>query len=76
MDENMSQYLEENIKHFGTKKTKINNEDFQESNKMHGAFIPRLYSFGCVTHVTASSVYFCVYLVFHLSREWTHVRKP
>ncbi|XP_029028871.1 ferroxidase HEPHL1-like [Betta splendens] len=35
MDENMSRYFGENVKHFGTKETDIHNEDFQESNKMH-----------------------------------------
>lgn len=34
MDENLSWYLEENIKLFGTPETK--DEDFEESNKMHG----------------------------------------
>lgn len=40
MDENMSWYLEENIKKFGSNETKPDDEDFIESNKMHGVFLP------------------------------------
>lgn len=35
MDENESWYLEENIKKFGSDDSNPNNEEFQESNKMH-----------------------------------------
>ncbi|XP_015237597.1 PREDICTED: hephaestin-like protein 1 [Cyprinodon variegatus] len=35
MDENLSWYLEENIKFFGTSETNQEDEDFEESNKMH-----------------------------------------
>ncbi|XP_028277220.1 hephaestin-like protein 1 [Parambassis ranga] len=35
MDENLSWYLEENIKRFGSNKSNIEDEDFCESNKMH-----------------------------------------
>lgn len=36
MDENMSQYLEENIEMYGSSNTDPFDEDFEESNKMHG----------------------------------------
>ncbi|KAM9333121.1 ferroxidase HEPHL1 [Pholidichthys leucotaenia] len=35
MDENLSWYLDENIEMFGSNKTNRENEDFEESNKMH-----------------------------------------
>ncbi|XP_065137982.1 hephaestin-like protein 1a isoform X2 [Paramisgurnus dabryanus] len=35
MDENESRYLEENIKKFGSRETDQDDEEFQESNKMH-----------------------------------------
>ncbi|XP_031428174.1 ferroxidase HEPHL1 [Clupea harengus] len=35
-DENLSWYLEDNIRAYGTFESDPNNEDFQESNKMHG----------------------------------------
>ncbi|KAM4545939.1 ferroxidase HEPHL1 isoform 2-T2 [Odontesthes bonariensis] len=35
MDENLSWYLEKNIEMFGTNETDEENEDFEESNKMH-----------------------------------------
>lgn len=38
MDENMSWYLDENINKFGSSQTNPENEDFIESNKMHGVF--------------------------------------
>lgn len=36
MDENLSWYLNENIDAFGSNESKVDDEDFQESNKMHG----------------------------------------
>lgn len=36
MDENMSWYLDENILKFGSSETNQNDEDFEESNMMHG----------------------------------------
>ncbi|KAL2094395.1 hypothetical protein ACEWY4_009114 [Coilia grayii] len=36
MDENLSWYLQDNIEAFGTAESNPDNEDFQESNKMHG----------------------------------------
>lgn len=36
MDENESWYLEENLKKFGSSDSDPANEEFQESNKMHG----------------------------------------
>lgn len=36
MDENKSWYLEENIEVFGTNRTNPEDEDFEESNLMHG----------------------------------------
>ncbi|KAG5284516.1 hypothetical protein AALO_G00027550 [Alosa alosa] len=36
MDENLSWYLEDNIRAYGTIESDPDNEDFQESNKMHG----------------------------------------
>lgn len=36
MDENSSWYLEENIEKFGSNMTDPDNEDFEESNMMHG----------------------------------------
>lgn len=35
MDENMSWYLKENIEKFGSNETNLDDEDFEESNKMH-----------------------------------------
>lgn len=39
MDENESWYLEQNILKFGNDDSNPNDEDFQESNKMHGMYI-------------------------------------
>lgn len=36
MDENMSWYLEDNIDRFGSNETNPDNEEFEESNMMHG----------------------------------------
>lgn len=36
MDENESWYLEDNIKKFGSSESDPEDEEFQESNKMHG----------------------------------------
>ncbi|XP_061659430.1 ferroxidase HEPHL1 isoform X2 [Syngnathoides biaculeatus] len=38
MDENLSWYLKENINTFGSNETNVDDEDFQESNKMHGTY--------------------------------------
>ncbi|KAG9351427.1 hypothetical protein JZ751_022677, partial [Albula glossodonta] len=35
LDENLSWYLEENVRMFGTNESKLEDEDFMESNKMH-----------------------------------------
>ena len=37
MDENESWYLDENISKYGSNETDPEDEDFQESNKMHGS---------------------------------------
>lgn len=37
MDENLSWYLMDNIRAYGTAESDPDNEDFQESNKMHGS---------------------------------------
>lgn len=39
MDENESWYLEQNIETFGNADSDPNNDEFQESNKMHGMHI-------------------------------------
>ncbi|XP_061103932.1 ferroxidase HEPHL1-like [Conger conger] len=36
VDENLSWYLEDNIRRFGTRESDVENEDFMESNRMHG----------------------------------------
>ncbi|XP_035290869.1 ferroxidase HEPHL1-like isoform X1 [Anguilla anguilla] len=36
MDENLSWYLEDNIRMFGTSESDVESEDFMENNKMHG----------------------------------------
>lgn len=36
MDENMSWYLEDNIETYGSNETNPEEDDFMESNKMHG----------------------------------------
>ena len=36
MDENTSGYLEDNIEKFGSNETNTEDEDFEESNLMHG----------------------------------------
>lgn len=53
MDENMSWYLDENIEMFGSNKTDVEDEDFQESNKMHGNVCLE-----CVIHL--SYLLYCV----------------
>uniref|UniRef100_A0A8C2XND3 ferroxidase n=1 Tax=Cyclopterus lumpus TaxID=8103 RepID=A0A8C2XND3_CYCLU len=74
MDENMSWYLEENIKMFGSIKTNPEDEDFEESNLMHavnGRMYGNLhglemcagdkvswYTFGLGTEVDIHGVYF------------------
>ncbi|XP_070772856.1 ferroxidase HEPHL1 [Enoplosus armatus] len=74
MDENMSWYLEENIEMFGSNKTNPEDEDFEESNKMHavnGRMYGNLrglemcagdkvrwYTFGLGTEVDIHGVYF------------------
>nr|XP_020454110.1 hephaestin-like protein 1 isoform X2 [Monopterus albus] len=74
MDENMSWYLGENIKLFGSNETKQNDEIFDESNKMHavnGRMYGNLdglemcagdrvqwYTFGLGTEVDVHGVYF------------------
>lgn len=37
MDENLSWYLTDNMRAYGTAESDPDNEDFQESNKMHGS---------------------------------------
>ncbi|XP_051902773.1 ferroxidase HEPHL1 isoform X2 [Hippocampus zosterae] len=74
MDENLSWYLNENIEIFGTNESKVDDEDFQESNKMHavnGLMYGNLlgldmcagdkvmwYTFGLGTEVDIHGVYF------------------
>ncbi|XP_044077458.1 ferroxidase HEPHL1 [Siniperca chuatsi] len=74
MDENMSWYLEDNIKLFGSNKTNPEDADFEESNKMHavnGLMYGNLlglemcagdkvtwYTFGLGTEVDIHGVYF------------------
>ncbi|XP_040006415.1 ferroxidase HEPHL1 isoform X2 [Xiphias gladius] len=74
MDENMSWYLDENIKRFGSSQTNPEDEDFEESNKMHavnGRMYGNLvglemcagdkvqwYTFGLGTEVDIHGVYF------------------
>ncbi|XP_061558444.1 ferroxidase HEPHL1 isoform X1 [Phycodurus eques] len=74
MDENLSWYLKENIDTFGTNETNVDDEDFQESNKMHAVNglmygnLPGLdmcagdkvmwYTFGLGTEVDIHGVYF------------------
>uniref|UniRef100_A0A8C5DCQ1 ferroxidase n=1 Tax=Gouania willdenowi TaxID=441366 RepID=A0A8C5DCQ1_GOUWI len=74
MDENMSWYLEENIEKYGSSETNVEEEDFEESNKMHavnGRMYGNLhglemcagdkvawYTFGLGTEVDIHGVYF------------------
>ncbi|XP_038564951.1 ferroxidase HEPHL1 [Micropterus salmoides] len=74
MDENLSWYLEENIKMFSTNESNPEHEDFKESNKMHAVNgrmygnLPgldmcagdkvRWYTFGLGTEVDIHGVYF------------------
>lgn len=48
MDENMSWYLEKNIEMFGSNKTNPEDEDFEESNKMHGNQCVQFYFPVCI----------------------------
>ncbi|XP_057677093.1 ferroxidase HEPHL1 isoform X2 [Corythoichthys intestinalis] len=74
MDENLSWYLDENMHKFGSSETNVDDEDFQESNKMHavnGLMYGNLrgldmcagdkvtwYTFGLGTEVDIHGVYF------------------
>ncbi|XP_029924399.1 hephaestin-like protein 1 [Myripristis murdjan] len=74
MDENVSWYLQENIKLFGSNETNLEDEEFEESNKMHAVNgkmygnLPGLdmcagdkvvwYTFGLGTEVDIHGVYF------------------
>ncbi|XP_077596011.1 ferroxidase HEPHL1 isoform X2 [Stigmatopora nigra] len=74
MDENLSWYLDENINTFGSSETNVEDEEFQESNKMHAVNglmygnLPGLdmcagdkvmwYTFGLGTEVDIHGVYF------------------
>ncbi|XP_049599397.1 ferroxidase HEPHL1 isoform X1 [Syngnathus scovelli] len=74
MDENLSWYLTDNVKAFGTNETNLDDEDFQESNRMHAingrmyGNLPGLdmcagdkvmwYTFGLGSEVDIHGVYF------------------